>query len=122
MGTLLVDLPYVAAVSMWTVSIARCRMVCGRHTRVPWLAMATLAAAQLLQINAGYRMFEAATGIVGSAAVAKARFGLDQRGVCRYRRNRSACAGRWRGNLASSAPHVDCANGRDDHERRALAR
>lgn len=71
MGTLLVDLPYVAAVAMWAVSIARCTMIRGRDTRLAWLAMASLAAAQLLQVEAGYRAFEAATGVVGSAAVVK---------------------------------------------------
>lgn len=56
---------------MWTVSLARCTMIRSRDTRLAWLAMASLAAAQLLQVEAGYRAFEATTGIVGSAAVVK---------------------------------------------------
>jgi hypothetical protein len=71
MFTVLDALPYAAVISMWTVSIARWKMALARDTRFAWTAMVSLAAAQLLQVEPGYRAFENATGVVGSAAVAK---------------------------------------------------
>lgn len=71
MPTLLNGLPYVAALAMWTVSIARWKMVRVRDTRFAWAAMISLAAAQLFQIEPVYRAFETTTGVVGSGAVVK---------------------------------------------------